>query len=510
MAGPLTRGLMFFMSIGTLACSATPDPAQQGAPTTAQAPTPLTRATLIETTARLKKMMPGLLIDGEVPGLSLALVRDGKLAWHQGFGVMNSTTKEPVTDSTVFEAASLSKPVFACAVMKLVDTGQFDLDKPLREYLPGDYDVGPDPRLGRITGRRVLSHTTGFPNWRPEGGALQIFFEPGERFSYSGEGYVYLAKVIEHVSGETFNDFMKKMVFGPLGMSSSSYIWQPDYEARKASRHNVFGQPTEQTKPNAANAAASLHTTAQDYGLFVAAILSGTGLKKATVRQMLTPQVRVGESGPNSTSRPADRLSPTISWGLGWGLQNTADGLSFWHWGDNGNTRCFVLAFERQKLGIVIFTNSANGLSIVPEIVDAAIGGEQPALAWLKYDSYRSPARTLLKNIMAKGADTALGEYRDSRKGRAPGMTLDEGQMNRLGYDLLYGAKRVKDAILVFKLNVDDHPQSSNTYDSLGEAYMVDGNSELAIRNYERSIELDHNNKHGIETLKKLREEKKK
>ena len=505
----LSLGLSICLLVGLLTGNAILSLGQQSAPTIAPASTPLqTRAKLSEIIARLGQQVPQLLKDGDVPGLSIALVRDGKLAWYHGFCVKDSTTREPVTDDTVFEAASLSKPVFAYAVMKLVDSGRFDLDKPLNEYLTGDYDVGPDPRLGQITARRVLSHTTGFPNWRPEGGALQIFFRPGERFSYSGEGYVYLAKVIEHVSGEKFNDFMKRMAFDPLGMNSSSYIWQTGYEARKASRHNVFGQPTEQTKPATANAAASLQTTAQDYGRLVAAILNGTGLKEETVRQVLTPQIRVAESGPNTTSRPADSLSPTISWGLGWGLQTTADGLSFWHWGDNGDTKCFVLAFERQKLGIVVFTNSANGLSIMPELVDAAIGGQQPALAWLKYDSYRSPSRLFLKNIMAKGADTAVGGYLEWRKRRAPGEVLDEGQMNRLGYDLLYGAKRVKDAIVIFKLNVEDHPQSSNTYDSLGEAYMVDGDKELAIRNYQRSVELDPNNKNGIEALKKLKEDK--
>jgi len=501
--------LSICLSIGPLACNAAPSLALQSAPTTNPATAPLqTHAKLGDITGRLERMAPQLLRDGDVPGLAIALVRDGQLAWCHGFGVKNSATREPVTDDTVFEAASLSKPAFAYAVLKFVDSGRFDLDKPLTEYLPGNYDVGPDPRLGQITARRVLTHTTGFPNWRPEKSALQIFFTPGERFSYSGEGFVYLAKAIEHISGEKLSDFMKRMVFDPLGMTSSSYVWQSSYETRKVSRHNVFGEPFEQTKPDTANAAASLHTTAQDYGRFVAAILNGTGLKKETIKQMLTPQIQVGEGGANTTSRPAVRLSPTVSWGLGWGLQTTADGISFWHWGDNGNTKCFVVAFERQKLGLAIFTNSANGLSIVPDLVAAAIGGQQPALAWMNYESYKSPANLLLKSIMARGADAALGEYREWRKGRGPGEVLNEGQMNRLGYNLLYGAKRVKDAILVFKLNVEDHPQSSNAYDSLGEGYMVDGNKELAIENYQRSIELDPNNRGGIEALKKLKEGK--
>jgi CubicO group peptidase (beta-lactamase class C family) len=480
----------------------------QQAPTAKRESALRTREELPGITSRLERDIPELMKQADVPGLSLALIRDGAVAWQHGFGVMNSRTKEPVTDTTVFEAASLSKPVFAYAVMKLVDAGKFDLDKPLNQYLPGNYDVGPDPRLDQITARRVLSHTTGFPNWRGGDPILKIFFPPGEKFSYSGEGFVYLSKVVEHITGEKFNDFMKRMVFDPLGMTNSSYLWQSNYDAQKVSRHNGNGEPTPQNKPTSANAAASLHTTAQDYGRFIAAILNGTGLKKETVKQMLTPQIKVDEGGTNTTSRAADKLSPMVSWGLGVGLQSTTDGVSLWHWGDNGDSKAYFVAFERQKLGVVVFANSVNGLSFMPELVGEAIGGQQPALAWLKYESYKSPARALLKNILANGAESVLRDYRQGRTGRGATEIVNEAQMNRLGYSLL-GLKRLKDAIAVFKLNVEDYPQSSNAYDSLGEAYMIDGNKDLAIKNYERSIELDPKNTNGAETLKKLREDKK-
>jgi tetratricopeptide (TPR) repeat protein len=190
---------------------------------------------------------------------------------------------------------------------------------------------------------------------------------------------------------------------------------------------------------------------------------------------------------------------------LGWGLQNTDEGISFWHWGDNGNSKAYVVAFEKQKLGVAIFTNGANGLSIISEFVNDAIGGKQPALAWLNYEPYNSPAKKLLKNILAKGAEEALREYREWRQGRAGGETLNERQMNRLGYDLI-AVHRVKDAIAVFKLNVDDYRQSFNVYDSLGEAYMLNRDKELAIANYQRSIELNPDNTNGAEMLKKLQE----
>lgn len=454
---------------------------------------------------RLEHTIPRLLDEGVVPGLSIALIHKGELAWHRGFGVKNAQAKEPVVANTTFEAASLSKPVFAYAVLKLADAGKLDLDTPLQRYLPGNYDVGDDARLAQITARHVLSHTPGFPNWRRQGGPLTIHFTPGERFSYSGEGFVYLAKVVERITGEKFNDFMKRLVFDPLGMPDSSFVWRDSYETQHAYRHGSLGNLAGQNKSTEANAAASLRTTAQDYGRFLVALLHGTGLKPETRRQMFTPRIKLSESGTNNTARAPETLSPYLSWGLGWGLQTTADGLAFWHWGDNGNTKAYVVVYDKQQLGLVVFTNSANGLGVIPEIVQEAIGGEQPALAWLKYESYKSPAKTLLKSILAKGAVAALQEYREWRKGRAAREVVNENQMNRLGYDLM-SVQRVKDAIEVFKLNVEDYPQSANVWDSLGEAYMRDGQTELAIKHYQRAVELDPQNAGAVEALKKLRE----
>src|SRR5262249_38872945 len=174
--------------------------------------------------------------------------------------------------------------------------------------------------------------------------------------------------------------------------------------------------------------------------------------------------------------------------------------------GDNGDSKAYVVAFTRQKLGVVVFTNSDNGLSIMPEIVDDAIGGRQPALAWLNYESYNSRARLLLKSIKSRGADAALAEFKKTRTQLPKAEQITESQINRIGYQVLYGLNNAKDAIVVFKMNVEDYPQSANTYDSLAEAYMVDGQKEFATKNYERSLELDPKNSNATEMLKKLKE----
>jgi CubicO group peptidase (beta-lactamase class C family) len=452
---------------------------------------------------RLKKDVPELMKEAIVPGLSLALIRDGKVVFSQGFGVKNSETKEAVTNETIFEAASLTKPVTAYAVLKLVDAGKIDLDVPLNKYLPGNYDAGDDARINQITARHVLSHTTGFPNWRQPRNArlLPIFFTAGERFSYSGEGFVYLSKVVEHITKIKFEDFIRQTVFEPLGMTASQLVWQENYKTLKGFNHDVTGTPTGQNQVREANAAGSLHTTAADYARFVIAVLKGEGLKKETREMMLSPQIRIDETCLICT-RPATKLSTEIGWGLGWGLQTTDEGTSFWHWGDNGNNKSFIVAFDKQKSGVVVLTNSANGLSILREILADGVGGKYPVLAWLKPESYKSPAKVLLKSILGEGAEKALQNYRERREKTAE-IRLDEAQTNSLGYDLLR-SKKVDEAIAVFRLNTEDFPKSANVWDSLGEAYMVKGDKRKSIENYKKSLELNPENKNAADQIKLL------
>lgn len=450
---------------------------------------------------KLEKFILRLMKEGEVAGLSVAIVRNGEVFWHRGFGVKNAETNEPVSDATVFEAASLSKTVFAYAVLKMVENGKLDLDVPLNKYLPAPY-IENDERLNQITARRVLSHTTGFPNWRPNGKSLQIHFTPGERFSYSGEGFVYLQKVIEHLSGLPLEDFMKKTVFEPLAMTNSSYVWQQKYDSLKAFAHDSAGNLAGRAKPSEANAAATLHTTAPDYAKFIVAILQRKGIKEATVQDMLRPQIKVDNDCAVCFDRPASgKFSPAISWGLGWGLENTPQGKIFWHWGDNGNVKSYVAAFDKSKTGTVIFSNSANGLSIADQIVGNILGDKQTALAWLDYEPYNSPTKTLLRDILTR-SEKAIDEHLERRKNRT-GEVLNESQVNWIGYQLL-GRKRYGEAIKVFEVNAASFPKSPNVYDSLGEAYLKAGNTESASRNYRKVVELNPGNTNAAKILERL------
>jgi len=455
--------------------------------------------------SRLRQRIPELMEQAGVQGVQIAVLSGGKTGWHGSFGLANAETKTPVTDASVFEAASLSKPVFAYAVLTLVDAGLIDLDTPISKYLPGRYDVGDDARLDLITPRHVLSHRPGFPNWRSGSDPLKIHFTPGDRFSYSGEGFVYLAAAVERITGQTLEAFMRRTVFEPLGMTSSSYVWQSRYESLKVYNHGLLGNLAGRRTPWRANAAASLHTTAGDYARFVAAVLAGQGLRPATARALMSPQSRPDERGINTaTAPPTGRPAPGVAWGLGWGLEQEGEDWRIWHWGDNGTTKAYVVASARRGAGVVLFANSENGLVLAPPIVADVMGGESPAFAWLKQQGPTPAFGQFLSTLRASGAGQALEAYRASRQARPTEPAIDEETMNRLGYVLLRG-KKVKDAIEVFKQNVADHPESWNVFDSLGEAYATDGSTALAIEAYEQSLKLNPANTGGAEALKKLR-----
>lgn len=448
---------------------------------------------------RLATDIPVLMEKAGVPGLSIAVIRDGKTVWMGSFGVRNAETKKPVLTTTQFNVGSLSKPVFAYGVLKLVDAGKLKLDEPLAQYLPKEFTEG-DLRFKQITARIVLSHRTGFPNWPGDGKPLTIHFTPGEKFSYSGAGMVFLQKAVEKITGKPLNDYMQEAVFGPLGMKHSSYVWNPALENEVAVGHSVGGTPVDLFKADQANAAASLSTTAEDYAIFLEAVLQEKGLQPGTLREMEAPQIAVDTGCSNCVEgTPSGTLSTTIFWGLGFGIEKTAEGESLWHWGDNGVFKAFFVVRPATKSGVVYLTNSENGLSIGRQILAETLGGEQPAFDWLKYDNYDSPGLSFMRVAFGKGAAAALEEF---SKELASG-AIPEGTINQTGYGLM-GSKKIGEAILVFQKNVELHPGSWNVYDSLGEAYLANGDKELAVKNYRKSVELNPANENGVAALKKL------
>ncbi|HUX13118.1 MAG TPA: serine hydrolase domain-containing protein [Spirochaetia bacterium] len=317
-----------------------------------------------------------------IPGLSIAVVEGNGVAWEKSFGVRDVESRAPVTNATVFEAASLGKPVFAYAVLRLAAEGKIDLDRPLSRYWVYP-DIADDGRSARITAAMVLSHTSGLQNWRDDSG-LQFVADPGESFVYSGEGYLYLQRVVEKITGANAETVAREKVLAPFGMRDSFFTWNKRAERNYAVGTDGAGNPVPKYKPTSANVAGGFHTTAADYGKFLAAVMQGRGLNRTIWKRMTEPVVKlwIGKG----------KDPDFVGWGLGFALQYTHDeGLSLWHWGDNDIFKGYMVAYPARRIAVVYFANSVFGLSIRDQTVTAAIGGKHPAFQWVTYPQVRLP-----------------------------------------------------------------------------------------------------------------------
>jgi CubicO group peptidase (beta-lactamase class C family) len=330
--------------------------------------------------ADLEKQIADLMAQHAVPGAAAVIIRDGVIVWRRELGVADAVSKAPVTRDTVFSAGSMSKPVFAYAVMQLRDKGVIDLDTPLTKYTPERY-VKDDPRLDLITARHVLSHTSGFQNWRSDTDPLRIHSMPGQRFQYSGEGYSYLQSVVTRLTGHVdrracgryeaglqvcatdIDGYMRSHLFAPFGMTSATYVWNPSLERRLARPHGGSGQPLDRIKPTAIDAAryaaaGALLITANDYAKFVIDVIApkGTGpfrLRKATLAEMLRPHVKTNDEFSSS-------------WALGWQVQQSG---VINHGGDNTGFHAHAVASAENRSGFVIMTNGDRGGSLIAKVL---------------------------------------------------------------------------------------------------------------------------------------------
>lgn len=360
-----------------------------------------------------------------VPGIGIAVVEAGRLAWSRGFGVTHAQRHAPVTDATLFEVASLSKPVFAYAVLQLVDRGELALDRPLVDYLRPEYlDTAAVAKawLDAITVRDALRHSTGLPDWRedPANQALAPAAAPGTRIDYSGEAFVWLQRVVEAVTGESLDQTMQRLLFAPAGMRDSSYAWSAAMAERSVYGHRApnaagpadgnGGMPPQMLREQwtaaqaiadrtgtplsawryedaaralpqvqaiappglvawpadiLANAAASLRCTVQDYARFMALMVharpAAWELRPATRAAMLSRQIDV-------PGRWTDK-------GLGWNLERTPRGPVFYHSGSNGGIfKSFALGDVARQRALVVSTNAANGNVLYRRVVRASTG----------------------------------------------------------------------------------------------------------------------------------------
>jgi CubicO group peptidase (beta-lactamase class C family) len=331
--------------------------------------------------AEVQATLEKLTTDKDVCVVAIATVKSKVLAGSgmaKGCALVQSTSVDTAVhttvDTTVFQAASLSKPVFAYAVLKLVEQGKLDLDVPVLNYLPqqdprgyvhvqNPFSAGPvitdlvtTTELQTVTARMLLMHSSGLPNWANQ--ALNFSFKPGTRWQYSGEGYVLLQRAVEAIASAPLNEVMERVVFNPIGMTNSSYVWSDRFKDSLVVGHARTGLAMRPTRFQAPVAAATLYTTAHDYAKFMAALMNDAKLLNIVLDSTIAVDKGLG-----------------LNWSLGWGTATSQSEAAepndrfIWQWGNNPGYRAFAVASVTSGDAVVILTNSDNGMAVIEPLV---------------------------------------------------------------------------------------------------------------------------------------------
>jgi CubicO group peptidase (beta-lactamase class C family) len=296
--------------------------------------------------------------DNKVPALGIALLKDNRLVQVKTYGDLYDEVPAPV--NTLFNVASLTKPIVSMLTLKLVENGDWKLDKPLYHYWT-DPDVKDDPNSRLLTSRHILSHQTGFKNWRwqNESGKLEFDFKPGTAYNYSGEGFEYLQKALESKFKMPLEKLADSLLFQPLKMKDTRFVWDNNVEEERFARwHDSEGNNTYETDRNTtASAADNLLTTVENYGRFAEYVLNGAGLSEDLYREMLTNQVPEGSK---------------IKMGLGWEMLPKLKGNEYaiLHTGGDKGVFTLIMMLPKTGEGVVIFTNGDNGNKLTFKIIE--------------------------------------------------------------------------------------------------------------------------------------------
>jgi len=431
------------------------------------------------------------------------VAENGKVIFKKGYGLADFEWKIPNTPDVKFRLGSITKQFTATLILQLVEEGKLTLDTTLAKALPYyRQDTG-----ARVTIHQLLSHTSGIPSYTSQPGFFrdvsrdpyevkdfalkfcsgELEFEPGSTFRYDNSGYFLLGAIIEQLTGKTYAEVLKERVLDPLGMRATGYdVGAPLLEKRaRAYERSLLGVRNapylDMSLPYAAGA---LYSTVEDLYLWDQALYTDKVLPKAAKERMWKPNLEKYAYGWGIDTRP---IGP-----------GKADRQTIGHGGGiNGfNTLITRVPEDRQ---LVVLLNNTGGTNL-----DVMFTGIADILYGRTPDPVKEPvAKTLYETIEKSGMAAAATRYRELKASRSTEFDLTEGQLNNLGYELLQQKKNAE-AIEVFKLNVEAFPESGNTYDSLGEAYMKAGQKELAIKSYAKSLELNPNNRNAVDQLATL------
>lgn len=435
---------------------------------------------------------------------SVLVAESGKVIHKKGYGDANMEWNIPNTPDTKFRLGSITKQFTAALILQLVDEGKVKLDGKLSDYLPAyRKDIG-----DKVTVHQLLNHTSGIPSYTglPGFGANvsrnpynvddfvkqyasnDLEFEPGSKFSYNNSGYFLLGAIIEKVTGKSYGQVLKEKILDPLGMKNTGYdLHAPIIEKRatgyqRAANGYRHAPYLDMSIPYAAG---SMYSTVEDLYLWDQALYTDRVVSAQSKALMYKPALSDYAYGWVINKAEFGNGTPAVE--------------RIMHGGGINGFNTLIIRFPQQKHLIVLLDNTSQG-----ESLDRL---EDTITRILFNQTYTMPKQSIVdllhRTITGKGLDAGLAEYRDLKAKQSNVYDFSEPELNRLGYRLLQAGKH-KEAIEIFKLNVSEYPKAFNTYDSLGEGYMVAGNAELAILNYKKSLELNPNNTNAVTMLKRI------
>lgn len=348
-----------------------------------------------------------ILKDAKIHGAAISIFNDNQPIYQKVFGYKDYPNKRILTDSTNIYGASFSKAVFGVLVMRLVEQGVIDLDTPLESYLPKKlYDYEPQTRwhddfsslredtlYHKITARMCLNHTTGFKNyrWFEEDYKLRTHWEPGTKFGYSGEGFIYLQVVLEKLTGKGLEKLAQENIFEPLGMKNSSYEWKTRFDQDFALGHDENLQALKKDKDNEPRGGGTLETTASDYTKFLSAVLNHELISSESYQEIFTSHVRIRTEkqfyeGDGKITNKYDDIN--LGYGLGWGYFETPYGKAVFKEGHGSGFVHHSVLFPEKGKGIMIMTNFERGNSIFKELLEVTLKDVYTPWKWENYIPY--------------------------------------------------------------------------------------------------------------------------
>lgn len=430
------------------------------------------------------------------------VAENGKVVYKQGFGLANMEWGIPNTPDTKFRLGSITKQFTSMLTLQLVEQGKIKLDGKLSDYLP-EYraDIGQ-----KVTIHHLLTHTSGIPSYTDQPGFFEnvsrnpykvvdfvkkyasgdLQFEPGSKFVYNNSGYFLLGAIIERVTGKPYEQVLKENILDPVGMKNTGYDHYDTLIQKRAAGYSKTADGYTNAPyldMSIPYAAGSLYSTVEDLFLWDQALYTDKLLSAKSKELMFKPflqEYAYGWNVANASFKLNDQPVPIIRHGGG----------------INGFSTIIVRLVNQRNL-IVLLDNTAQNLGRLVDSITNILYDQPYNLPKMSF------VAALEKTIREKGIEAGIAEYRNLKATQAATYDFGEPELNTLGYQLLRGGKP-KEAVEIFKLNVETYPQAFNTYDSLAEAYLNINERDLAIQNYKKSLELNPKNASASDSLKRL------